>query len=63
MFMIVFSVLITLGWFCIGLAVLSQPVISHISYACAWSIVLVYDSMFVIAYISDYLRNRKSSRQ
>lgn len=63
MLMIVFSALITFGWLCCGIANLYQPTISHMSYACAWSILLMYNVGFTILYVIEYLRKRRRNRE
>jgi len=56
MFMILFGAAVMIGWAVIGIIVLNQPIISHISYACAWSIVLALNAVMLIDLICKRIR-------
>ena len=56
MFMILFGTAVTIGWVVVGIMVLNQPVISHTSYGCAWSVVLVLNVVTLIDLICAYVR-------
>ena len=56
MFMILLGAAVTVGWAVIGVVVLNQPVISHMSYACAWSVVLVLNAVMLIDLICTRIR-------
>lgn len=62
MLMIVLGVAMTIGWLVCGVIVLNQPVISHISYACVWSIVFVFHIILLYDNINAYVHKRQKNK-
>lgn len=62
MFMIVYGVLLTVLWFAAGVLTLRQPVISHVAYACAWSVVLLWTFLSTVTNIVSYVRKKKEAK-